>query len=326
MIIYREKVNEDKKIYNYLDSSNKKITDKKILEYISSLPAIPPAYNDVEIFYEKSPKILFQGTDAKGRLQQIYSPKWRAHADKNKFKALIEFGKKLPKMTLDMHNHIKSPGLTKNKLISIILLITRRCGFRVGSMKYQKLYGSIGLITLTPNYIHFRKSGKELHISFPGKKGVINECIIDDELLIKEITKLMAGKAKNDLLFSYIDPITREKAVITAIDINNWLKEYGKLFTSKFFRNFSVNDKFIEIVRTINSKKMSEAQRKRKVNEVIKELSASINNTPTICKKSYLDPNLIKTYIETPKKYYEIVDKDNLPPLQAYVKFLEHIH
>lgn len=328
MIIYRIKLNEKKKIYKYYDKDDNEINDKKILEYIASIPPVPPAYNQVRIYYEKQPKILFDGIDSKGRLQQIYSPKWRKEADKEKFKALIEFGKKLPIMTLTMLKNIKSKGQSKDKIISIILRITTLCGFRVGQIKYQKLYGSVGLITLDVSHLKFKKTknGIELHIKFLGKKGMTNECIIREPLLIDELIKLADGKKPKDYIFMYTDPETNTKKHITAIDINNWLKAYNENFTSKFFRNFSVNSKFIDLMRETHISSLTEAQRKKHITNIIKELSCSINNTPTICKKSYLDPDLVKLYIEHPRKYETTINKSPNNSILTYIKFLESIH
>ncbi len=50
------------KIYEYISNSNKKITDKTVLEYIKSLK-IPPAYTDVKIDLNKNAKILATGFD-----------------------------------------------------------------------------------------------------------------------------------------------------------------------------------------------------------------------------------------------------------------------
>ena len=324
MIIHRAKVDEKKKIYKYF-VNDKLVTDKNIIEYVTKL-SIPPAYNDVRIYYVKSPKILFDGIDAAGRLQQIYSPQWRKKADKEKFKALIEFGKKLPLMTLTMLQNIKSPCASKDKIISIILRITNMCGFRVGQIKYQKLYGSVGLITLNPSHLKFKKNNKELHINFIGKKGMANDCVIHEPLVIKAIESLLVGKSVKDYIFMYDDPDTKTKKHITAIDINNWLKSFNKNFTSKFFRNFSVNTKFIDITRSEPVKLLTESQRKKYVTSIVKELSTSINNTPAICKKSYLDPDLIKLYIEHPIKYNKTINKHPNNSMVAYIHFLESIH
>lgn len=327
VLIHREKIDEGKKKYKYLDSKGVVIKDSVVLDYLAGL-VIPPAYNDVVIFYEKSPKILYQGYDAKGRLQQIYSKKWRDKADHAKFKALIDFGKKLPRMTLKILEHIRSPVITKEKLISIVLRIITLCGFRIGQLKYHKLYNSVGLSTLQKKHLTY--NGKTLEIKFIGKKGMLNDCVIEDQLIISEMRKISDPKGPDDFLFTYLftnsDAGVREIRSINAIDVNNWLKEYNPDFTTKFFRTFDVNDRLIDALKTTDPVGMTKAQRKKKVTELIKEISCAINNTPTICKKSYLNPSLINLYIEQPKKYHKtIIDNDN-PSRINFIKFLESMY
>jgi DNA topoisomerase-1 len=327
MIIYRKTINPEKKIYLYEDKNGKKITDENILEYVTKL-VIPPAYEKVEIYFEKFPKILYSGIDAAGRLQQIYSPKWREKADKEKFKALIDFGYKLPKMIKEIEKHIKSKILTKEKIIALILSITSLCGFRHGSTKYQKLYGSIGLITLDSSHIKFKivKNIKEAHFSFIGKKGVKNECVVTDKIIVDEIESLVKGKDKKEYIFQYLDKETKTLTHITAIDINNWLKSYNSEFTTKFFRLFNVNTSFIEIMQETNPNSLTESQRKKQVVDAIKTVSCEINNTPSICKKSYLNADLLKLYIEHPRKYTSILIKGSELPYIKFIKFLESIY
>ena len=327
MIIYRKTINQEKKIYLYEDKNGKKVTDKTIIEYITKL-SVPPAYNNVEIFIERDPKILYSGIDQAGRLQQIYSPKWREKVDKEKFKALIDFGYKLPKMIKEMEKHIKSKTLTKEKIISLILSITSLCGFRHGSVKYKILYGSVGLITLDASHIKFKtvKNIKEAHFSFIGKKGVKNECIITDKIIIDELEKLVKDKDKKEYLFQYLDKETKSLTHITAIDINNWLKSYNPEFTTKFFRLFNVNTSFIEIMQDTNPSSLTEAQRKKQVVDAIKTVSCEIQNTPSICKKSYLNGDLLKLYIEHPRKYTSILIKGSERPYIKFIKFLESIY
>jgi DNA topoisomerase IB len=327
MLIYRKKIDETKKIYEYYDKTGKMVTDKTIIEYITKL-VIPPAYNEVVIYYEKSPKILFQGLDSKNRLQQIYSPQWRAKADKEKFKALIDFGYQLPKMINEMEKHIKVKTPTREKIISLILSITSLCGFRHGSTKYKELYNSVGLITLDPSHIKFKtiKDVKEAHFMFIGKKGVKNECVIADTILVTELENLTLGKGKKEYIFQYLDKETKSLKHITAIDINNWLKSYNPEFTAKFFRTFNVNTAFIEIMQETNPSSLTEAQRKKRVVEAIKCVSDSVNNTPSICKKSYLNPQLLELYIEHPRKYTSLLIKGEQRPYIKFIKFLESVY
>lgn len=319
MIISRE---GDKDKWIYKDPKGNIIKDSAILEYIQKL-VIPPAYKNVVIFYEKSPKILFQGYDDKQRLQQIYSKEWRAKADKAKFISLIDFGKKLPQMTLKMIDHLKAAQVTKDKLISVILRITALCGFRIGQLKYHKLYNSVGLSTLQKKHLKFTNKG--LEIKFIGKKGVLNECVVEDGLIIGEIKKIAEPKKADEFLFTYefVEGDTRETRIINAIDVNNWLKNYNPDFTTKYFRTFEVNDKLIDILKSTEPGKKSLSQRKKIIVEAIKDVSCSINNTPAICKKSYLNQNLINLFIEQPKKYQKLLIDNNFTSRVNFIKFLE---
>lgn len=324
MIISREG-SKDKWVYK--DPKGNIVKNKEILEYIKNL-VIPPAYKDVIIFYEKSPKILFQGYDDKQRLQQIYSKKWREQADKAKFKSLIEFGKKLPQMTLKMLDNIKLDKITKDKLISIILRITALCGFRIGQLKYHKLYNSVGLSTLQKKHLKFLNTG--LEIKFIGKKGVLNECLIDDKLIIEEMKKISDSKKADDFLFTYefsdSDSGVKETRIINAIDVNNWLKYYNPDFTTKYFRTFEVNDKLIDTLKSTNPEKMTLTQRKKAIVEAIKDVSCAINNTPAICKKSYINNDIINLYLDHPKKYHKQLIDNDFSSRVNFIKFLESLY
>jgi DNA topoisomerase-1 len=322
-IIYRNKINEERKIYQYVDKNNKIVQDKKILEYINSMAPIPPAYNDVRIYYEKNPKILFDGRDIKGKLQQIYSTKFRLAADKNKFKSLIEFGYKLPEINKQIEKNING-ALTPEKVISLILVLIQDCGFRIGSLTYFKLNKSIGLSTLMRKHLTFKKD-KTIQIKFLGKKGVENNCIVKNPVITRELTKLASTKKPNDFMFSYIDNSNQEM-LLSGDNINNWLKTYGDDFTTKMFRTFSTNVLFIDLMHETKPQTLTENERKKKVKQNLEILSTCINNSPTICKKSYLSSDLLKLYIEHGKKYETDINKSSGTFMQKFIMFLEKIH
>ena len=282
--------------FKVVDKNYKIINDKKILEYVQKL-VIPPAYADVKIFYEKSPKILFQGYDDKGRLQQIYSKEHKKKAMKKKFCNLLEFGKVLPKLNIDINQYIKDKNFTKNKIISIILKIIIKCGFRLGNIKYQKLYNSFGISNILKSHINIK--GAEMYIKFIGKKGVLNECVVKEKIIIDNIKKLIFDKTNKEYVFTYDD-----NKVITALEINKFLKEYHVNTTSKHFRTWDTNILFIEYMRNDEDPiKLSLAKRKKTVISAMKVISNQINNTPTICKQEYLHIDLLMLYLDNPKKF-----------------------
>lgn len=297
---------DNKHKFKILDKNDKIVTDKVVLEYIKSL-VIPPAYQNVKIFYEKNPKILFEGFDDKGRKQQIYSASHKKKAMTKKFCSLLGFGDVLSKIECDINKYISSPKLTKNKIISLILKIVMLCGFRIGNLKYQKLYNSFGISNIFTS--HINKKGASIFIRFIGKKGVINECEVTDKILINEIEKLITGKKSDEYVFTYKDK--NEETVITANEINNWLKSYHKDITSKMFRTWDTNLMFIEIMRTHEDPvKLTTTNRKKNVIEAMKKISNQINNTPTVCKSQYLHIDLWTMYIDEPKTYKKYFNTD----------------
>jgi len=296
MIIYRFKENDK---YIYKDYRNNIIKDKKTLEKINNI-VVPPAYENVKIYLDNCSKILYEGYDSKGRLQQIYTALHRKKADKQKFCRLIEYGKILPKLQSDINNYIKSTRITKNKIISTIIKIIMTCGFRIGNIKYKILYGSTGISNICKKNIKF--NSKNTTIKFIGKKGVLNECNITDASIIKSLHDLLKNKKDNDYIFTYM--VNNNQELIKPIDINKWLESYGN-FVTKDIRTWNVNIKFIEDMKNITKDihKLTITNRKKNVVSIIKDIAISINNTPAICKKSYIHPSLIDTYINNPRTY-----------------------
>jgi DNA topoisomerase-1 len=322
MLYFRHKTGvtkAGKHVYKIIDKKENVVKDKKVLNYITKL-VIPPAYDKVTIFYEKTPKILFEGFDAKGRKQQIYSAHHKAKAVKKKFRDLLEFGKVLPQIIRAINKGMTAKTCTKNKLISIILKVIISCGFRVGNLKYQKLYGSFGISNIFKKHIVVQ--GKTLVITFVGKKGVVNHCIVADQALIAQLHELIADKKPGDYVFECISAKDAKPGVIRAIDVNKWLKAYHPSITSKMFRTWDTNVLFIEYMRGGDDPvKMTHTARKKKVVAAMKVVSCQINNTPAIAKKEYLHGDLFEMFIEHPKKYKRLFCNCS-NAAQCFIKYL----
>ncbi len=325
MIIYRF---HTKKGYSIQDSKGNEIKDATLLNYVENL-VIPPAYQDVKIFVEKAPKILYEGFDSKGRKQQIYSAAWRKKQDKKKFESLIHFGKTLPKIRQDILKHIKKPNSSLDKMISLIIRIISLCYFRVGNLKYQKLYGSFGISNILRKHL-VEINKKYIKIEFIGKKGVHNECMVTDPLIVAELTNLAKEKKSTDYMFSFYDNETKEISAISAKEINNWLKSYDENFTSKMFRTYDTNVLLIEFLNNAHRDPLPkptqvlESHRKKNIVNAMKEISEKVNNTPAICKKSYANDELIDIYINHPKKFErDLMNGSDYESL--FIKFLKSI-
>lgn len=321
MIIYRIGTKGN---WEYIDSKKKQITDMEIMEYITKL-TIPPGYTDVKIFYNKrgQPKILFQGYDSKGRLQRIYSGKWKKTADMKKFCDLRNLAEQIPYISAKVKHDMESSRLTKNKCIALIIRIVMVCYFRIGNKKYQELYGSFGAMNIRGKHIFFKKDseGKEyMYISFNGKKGVLNTCSIYDRALIKEIREILKRREPDEPLFKTNE--NGSDTPIRAIDVNNWLKSFNKNITSKDFRTYDANILLIIHLRSFGKKidtKMT--ARKKIITSVLKSISELMHNTPTVLRANYTQSGIITLYVNQPRRFarYFLNEK---PPRTVLLEYL----
>lgn len=292
----------------------KPVKDPEILAYIKSL-VIPPAYQNVEIRYNKNPrddKLAYIGYDSKGRPQYIYAKWWVEKAKFVKFCNMIEFGLKLPAIQADMRRLALQKTNTKEKIISLIMRIIVLCNFRIGNEKYAQKYKSYGISTIEVQHVKFE--ARVAKFRFIGKKGVLNECVVVEPGVVAAIKDLVKGKAPGDKVF------TSKGELIKPTEVNNWLKSYHPTFTSKMFRIFTVNTLLITRLREA-SPSLSASGRKKHVVEILKEISCVVHNTPAICKKDYSDVEIIDLFINSPKKWETQFRKGS--PRIAFVNFLK---
>ena len=125
MIVYRNRKPGTKKedtSYIFTDSKKAIVDNPDVLSMIKKL-AIPPAYEKVKIDLSPTAKIMYEGYDEKGRLQQKYSKLHTTKAKKVKFCRLIEFGKAFPKIQSDIKQYLVSQKVTQNKIIAISVVV-----------------------------------------------------------------------------------------------------------------------------------------------------------------------------------------------------------
>ena len=98
-------------------------------------------------------------------------------------------------------------------------------------------------------------------------------------------------------LFHYIDESGRT-CVVESGDVNEYLREIsGQEFSAKDFRTWGGTVLAAEALVEQGSFR-SETEAKSKVVEAIKEVAAQLNNTPAVCRRSYVHPEVIQAYPE----------------------------
>ena len=287
--------------YEYFKINNNKnnqikITDKSTLEKINKI-YIAPAYKDVKIYLDQ--KVLATGIDSAGRKQYIYSEGGKKERELKKHKRLAKLSNNILRLKRKINNDLNVDGFTKNKLISLVLKIMDLCNFRGGNKIYEKKYGSYGLTTLHKKHIIIKN--KYIEIDFVGKKGVNNNCIIQNKNIQDIVKKVYKLSNKDD---PYIFSITynNEDIKINMTDLNDYLKQFD--ITCKDLRTWNANILFLKNLKSIISNinesyyQLNEDKRlklrKKFCKEAIKETALSLHHTPAICKSSYIFKHILE--------------------------------
>jgi DNA topoisomerase-1 len=269
----------------YIDKKTQKHIDEDTVLWIETLK-IPPAYIGVIINKIKKSKILAIGYDTKGRKQYIYNPKFVANRSQAKYKKIIE----LNQIFFDIKNQINKDIQSKDENIrdiAIIIYIIIYCGFRVGNKSYEKSNGSFGVTTI--RYKHLKISKGCVYFDFIGKKGVRN---------IGECNNILISKILHNKMKEY--QIDSEQSVfqnITSSDVNKYLKQFHPDITTKDLRTWNANNLFINYAKDAFDNEV-----KNPIKKALEQVATKLHNTVAVCKKNYVDPDIIFAVEEKIKK------------------------
>jgi|TARA_B110000902_G_scaffold263801_1_gene343731 DNA topoisomerase-1 len=280
---------QGKYTYEYFDINGTKI-EKSIVKNISAGLYIPPAYTDVKINMNRKDKVLAIGYDDKNRPQYIYNKIHTKRRSKKKFYHMIEFGESYNKIMRQVKRDLHTEGDSKNKQISMALMLVVECGIRIGNEKYRDENNSFGATTLEPR--HFKIKGDVVSVDFIGKKGVRNTGKIRSKRLSRTIKMKKRTFRSSEPIFAY-----RNKSkwfTLKSTDVNRYLKKFGN-FSAKNFRTWVANLSFItELMKCENNETIT--QRKNNITSATKIVAEKLNNTISVCKLNYIDPHVIDVY------------------------------
>jgi len=298
---------KNNKLFN--QKKNKFVIDKVNIDRVKNLK-IPPGYHNVKINTDPNFKIQATGYDSMNRKQYIYHKNYLEAQSELKFTDLIHFGKKIKRIRQDITKNVNNPDdlLSKTKVISIMLYLMDRCHFRIGSVKYKKLYDTYGVTTLNTKHLYFKK--KHLEIKFKGKKNVINISKISNVEAIEYLKFLCYINQDNEYIFYYknSNPKIKEMYHITDKHINSYLQEYHHSLTAKMFRTWSANSLLLKFLLESNIPK-DKPDAVKIINKIIANVAEKLHHTKKVSKKSYINNQLIQLYLSNFKVFYQIIEK-----------------
>jgi len=278
--------------FQFFNQHGKGVKDQAEVLRIREL-AIPPAWKDVWICPSARGHIQAVGKDARGRTQYRYHPKWRAVRDESKYGRMMQFAKALPKIRARVRRHLRLPDLPKEKVLAAIVKLLEKTLIRVGNDEYAKDNKSFGLTTIHNKHVDV--NGSKVHFEFRGKSGVEHVIDIQDKRLAKIIRTCQ--ELPEQELFEYVNE-DGSRHDVTSSDVNAYLKEItGEDFTAKDFRTWAGTVLAAMALQEFE-KFDSEAHAKRNVVAAIESVAKKLGNTMAVCRKCYIHPAIIDSYME----------------------------
>lgn len=278
--------------FQYIDSNGQRVTDEFEIQRINAL-AIPPAWTNVWICSNKNGHIQATGRDAKLRKQYRYHNLWRQSRDEAKYEHMINFGKSLPAIRKTVSDALALPGLPQEKILATIIYLLQLTMIRIGNDEYVKQNKSYGLTTLRNK--HIQVDGSEIRFHFRGKSGVDHHITVMDKRLAAIVKKIRDLPGQE--LFQYMDDQGKTHA-INSSDVNDYIRNAtGENYTAKDFRTwYGTIEAALELIKFDAFK--SETEAKRNIAEAIKSVAKKLGNTPAICRKCYVHPFVIASYLD----------------------------
>lgn len=283
----------------YINSKGKPASNKSI-EYAKTL-AIPPAYPFSLIFLKPRNNTVVISYDDKGRKQYKYTEDFLKKNSAQKYKKL-EF----------LINHISSiqrrskGDLKKGNENAIIIRILLECYLRIGSKNGVDNYDHYGISTLKKKHLRFGKmnGGNVCNISFVGKKGVLNECVLKEQELVSKLKDIYLRKKKNEFLFEEATPSS----------VNAYLQDIYPILSSKMIRTYGANLLLLKSLRNVNPATINPSERQKKIliNSHIEKVACTLQNTRTILKNSYIIPKLIEWFMKNHDTFFATLKRSTI--------------
>lgn len=306
------------KHFSYIQQETK-VKDKVILNRIKSL-VIPPAWENVWICNLENGHLQATGMDVKKRKQYKYHVLWNALRNHTKYYHMIQFGKALPAIRLQIEKDLAISGLPVEKVLALVVSLMELTNIRVGNDAYEKLYGSFGLTTFKDK--HVRIEGNNITFSFKGKKGVHHDLNLKNKRLAKIVKACRDIPGKE--LFQYYTPEGEKKSIDSGM-VNQYIKKIsGGDFTTKDFRTWAGTIHAFLAFKQLGDFD-TDAEAKKKVIEALDIVSKQLGNTRNVCKKYYVHPAILLLYESKSMEKYlaeldEISVNDNKTDLTSVEK------
>jgi DNA topoisomerase-1 len=135
--------------------------------------------------------------------------------------------------------------------------------------------------------------GTVVRFSFRGKHGIQHRIEVEDPRAARVVRQCLELPGQE--LFEYVDE-NGEVRDVGSTDVNAYLKEItGQDFTAKDFRTWYATSDALESLMGRPFRSAREA--KAGLKEVLLSVSRRLGNTPTMCRKCYINPVVVDAFL-----------------------------
>jgi DNA topoisomerase-1 len=288
--------------YSYAGEDGATLRDAALFERVRAL-CIPPAWTEVRIALDARHHIQALGRDAAGRLQYIYHPEWEVRRTRRKQQQLALLSEALPRIRRRVRDDLDAEPGSKRLALALGVAMIDRTAMRVGRERYLETNGTRGAGTLFTRDVTV--SGDTVSIRFPAKSGKKASYELEDARVADAIRRIKSIPGPR--LLMYRGPDGKQRAIRTD-DLCRYLREIaGVPVTAKDFRTLHASALAAEALARLEPAE-SMSGRKRQMAEVTRQVATFLQNTPAICRASYIAPCL-----------YALFEKGRLGTLWATV-------
>ena len=267
------------------------VREERVLKRIERLK-VPPAWRDARIARAPSAKVQAIGYDSAGRLQYVYSQRYREQKEREKFERILRFADNLPKMRATTSEHLKHEDLDREKVLAAMTRLINAAYFRVGDERYARKHKTYGIATLRRK--HLTIEGDTMIFEYRGKWGQMQrKCVTDARL--REVVEQCAALPGYEIFKYHQDGTLKD---VKARDLNAYVKEVmGEEFSPKDFRTWAGT-----LIAALKLAELGAAEdqklAKQTVLAAIDDLAARLRNTRDIARASYVSPRVVEHYLE----------------------------
>ena len=277
--------------FQYTDADGGPLSSEQV-QRIEAL-AIPPAWTDVWICRSANGHLQATGRDARGRKQYRYHPRWTQVRDDTKYHRVLAFAKALPKIRRRVEKDMSRKALSRERVIATVVHLLDTTNIRVGNEEYARDNRSFGLTTMRER--HVEVNGSNITFRFRGKSGKMHDVELTDPRAARVVKR--CEELPGQELFQYVDD-EGEVVDVGSDDVNGYIQDAsGGDFTAKDFRTWSGTVLAAWALQELGEFD-SKAQAKRQVVAAVKSVSAELGNTPAVCRRCYVHPEVLDAHLD----------------------------